>query len=214
MGEIFYQVLNKDQKRVFHQLKFLEKKGFYLAGGTALALQLGHRTSLDFDFYTRAHFSSNRLLAKLKEVFPEKVEETGRAKDTLFVRIDKVSNSFFWYKYRLVSSLVKTEGPPLASLEDIAAMKLIALTGRARKRDYVDIFYLTKALGLAEMFAAAKKKYPPFNPYIVRRALGFFNDIEDEEGRAKVLDKDFSWEMAKKKIFEEVRDYQLGMIKK
>lgn len=214
MGKIFYQVLNKDQKRIYPKLKFLAKEKFYLAGGTALALQLCHRTSLDFDFYTKSHFRPNKLLSDLKEAFPEKIEEVSKAKNTLLVRIDKVSSSFFRYKYPLIFPLIKTAGPPLASLEDIAAMKFIALTGRARKRDYVDIFYLIKAIGLAKMFAVAKKKYPPFNPYIVRRALTFFNDIGEEEGRIKILDKNFSWAKAKRKIFAEVKKYQLEMIKK
>lgn len=214
MGKIFYQVFNKNQKRIFPKLRFLAKKNFYLAGGTALALQLAHRTSLDFDFYSKSHFRSDNLLSDLKEAFPEKIEEVSKASDTLFVRIDKVSSSFFWYKYPPIFPLIKTAGPPLASLEDIAAMKFIALTGRARERDYVDIFYLIKAISLAKMFAVAKKKYPPFNPYIVRRALTFFNDIGEEKGRIKILDKNFSWEKAKKEIFAEVKKYQLGMIKK
>ena len=181
MGKIFYQVLNKDQKRIFCKLKFLAKEGFYLARGTALALQLAHRTSLDFDFYVKSHFHSDKLISDLKKVFPEKIEEISKEKDALFVRIDKVSNSFFWYKYPLISPLIKTKGPSLASLGDIAAMKLIALTSRTRRRDYVDIFYLIKPLGLAKTFAVAKKKYLSFNPYIVRRALTFSNDIEGEK---------------------------------
>jgi len=214
MAKIFYEILNKDQKRIFPQLKFLTNQGFYLAGGTALSLHLKHRTSLDFDFYTRNHFGVEKLLTELKKVFPEKIEEISKAEDTLFVRIDKISNSFFWYKYPLIFPLIETNGPSLASLPDIAAMKLIALTGRARKRDYIDIFYLIKRLSLAEMFKTAKKKYPPFNPYIIKRALTFFDDIMEENGRIEILDKNFSWEKAKEKIFEEVKKYQLGMIKK
>lgn len=214
MIKIFYEILNKDQKRIFPQLKFLTDKGFYLAGGTALALQLDHRTSLDFDFFIRKQFSSEKLLADLKKVFPEKVEEVSRAKDSLFVRIEGVSISFFWYKYPLISPSIRTKGPPLASLEDIAAMKLIALTGRARKRDYIDIFYLMERLSLAEMFKTAKKKYPPFNPYIIKRALAFFDDIMEENGRIEILDKNFSWKKAKEEIFAKVKKYQLAMIKK
>jgi len=135
-------------------------------------------------------------------------------KDTLFVRIDKVSSSFFWYQYPLVSPLIKTKGPQIASILDIAAMKLIALTGRAKKRDYVDIFYLLKKVSLGEMFRAAREKYSLFNPYIVKRALIFFDDVEEENGRIELLDKNFSWKKAKEKIFSEVRRYQLAMIKK
>lgn len=195
-------------------LSFLAKKNFYLAGGTALALQLGHRTSLDFDFYNQSHFDANEILTLLKEVFPEKIEEISFAKDTLFVRIDKIPSSFFWYKYPLISNLKEIKGLPLASLEDIAAMKLIALIGRAKKRDYIDIFYLLKILDLEKMFSVARKKYPLFNPYIIQRALTFFNDIVSEEGRITVFDKNFSWAKAKKKIMNEVRRYQLSLIKK
>jgi len=214
MAKIFYKILNRNQRRIFSKLKFLEKEKFYLAGGTALALQLAHRSSLDFDFYTRIHFDAKTLLAKFKKVFPKKIKDVGTAEDTLFVRIEEVNTSFFWYKYPLVSPLLKTNGPPIASMEDIAAMKLIAITGRATKRDYIDIFYLIKTMSLAKMFTVAEKKYPPFNPYIVRRALTFFNDIGKEEGRIKVFDKKFSWGEAKEKIFAEVKKYQLAMIKK
>lgn len=214
MGKIFYQVFNQNQRRIFPELKFLTKENFYLAGGTALALQLNHRSSLDFDFYTRNHFKQDLLLAKLKEIFPQKVEETGKAKDTLFVRIDKVNSSFFWYKYPLLSPLLKSDGPKIASLGDIAAMKLIAITGRATERDYIDIFYLIKIFGLEKMFDFTRRKYPSFNPYFIRRSLTFFEDIKKENGRVEIFDKNFSWEKAKEKIFEEVKKYQLAMIKK
>ena len=214
MTKIFYEILSKDQKRIFPQLKFLTDRGFYLAGGTALALQLRHRTSLDFDFYTSKNFKTEELLSLLKDAFPENIEEISEAKDTLFVRINKVSSSFFWYRYPLIFPLVKTEGPLLASLQDIVSMKLAALIGRTRKRDYIDIFYLMKKFSLEEMFRTAQKKYPTLNPYIIQRALTFFDDLEEEEGRIKILDKSFSWKKAKKEIFEEVRKYQLGMFKK
>jgi len=214
MAKIFYEILNKDQARIFSKLKFLNEKGFYLAGGTALALQLKHRTSLDFDFYTRSHFNASQLLDVLKKNFPQKIEEVSIAEDTLFVRIDKVASSFFWYQYLLVSPLIKTKGPLLASILDIAAMKLIALTGRAKKRDYIDIFYLLEKVSLEEMFKAARKKYSLFNPYIVKRALTFFDDVEEENGRIEILDKNFSWKKAKEKIFSEVKRHQLVMIKK
>ena len=213
MKKIFYKVLNRDQRKIFPQLKFLDAEGFYLAGGTGLALQLGHRTSLDFDFYNRDHFSPDEIFAKLEKNFPGKVVEISKAEDTLLVRISKTSASFFYYEYPLVYPLRETEGPLLASLEDIGAMKLAALVGRAKKRDYIDIYYLIKVLGLSKMLAVAEKKYPSLNLYFVRRALSFFADVEEEEGRIEVFDKNFSWEKAKKEIFAEVRKYQLGMIK-
>lgn len=214
MEKYHLNILNKNQALVFPQLAFLKEEKFYLAGGTALALQIGHRTSVDFDFYSQQHFNASSLYKKIESVFKTKAEKIAQEKDTLFCTIKNVDLSFFWYEYPLIKHPKIIRGVPVASLEDIAAMKLIAISHRPVKRDYVDIFYLLKTFTLEEMFSFVKKRYPNFNQYFSLRALTYFDDIKEKEGRIKVLDKNFSWEKAKKEIFEEVRKYQLGMIKK
>lgn len=215
MPKLHLETLNQNQSNLFPELHFLKKQNFYLAGGTALALHLGHRTSLDFDFYSKSHFDSLKLYQEIENLFKKEAKVTFREKDTLFCNVSGVDFSFFWYKYPLLKKSIETNGPFIASLEDIAAMKLISVYQRPAKRDYIDIFFLLKVLSLKKMFSFVQKKYPNFNQYFSLRALTYFKDLKDEEKRKiKILDKGFSWEKAKEKIFEEVRGYQLGMIKK
>lgn len=213
--DYFLKILNKEQLLVFSQLGFLRKEGFYLGGGTALALQLGHRTSVDFDFYSPKHFDSNKLFNRLENIFGEETKKIGEEEDTLFCRLNDVDCSFFWYSHPLIKKAKIIKNVSVASMEDVSAMKLIAVSRRPVKRDYIDIFYLLKTFSLEEIFSFTQKKYPKVNLYFSLRALTYFEDVENGVKREiKILDKDFSWEKAKKKIFEEVEKYQLGMIKK
>jgi len=211
----YLKILDQNQKEVLPKLNFLSKEGFYLAGGTALALQIGHRTSIDFDFYIQKHFDSSKLIGKIKTVFGNKAKETLREKDTVFINVSGVECSFFWYQYPLVKKTENIMGIRVASCQDIAAMKLIAISHRPVKRDYIDIYYLFEKFSLKEMFSFVSKKYPNFNQYFALRALTYFEDIGEREKKRpiKVLDKNISWEKAKKKIFEEVKKYQLGMLR-
>lgn len=215
MPGFYLDILNKKQVKTLAQLSFLGKLGFYMAGGTGLALQLGHRTSLDFDFYNSKHFSSPDLCDEIENRFKNQVKGISQQKDTVFCEVNNVDLSFFWYKYRLIERPLTYQGILLAGLKDIAAMKLVAVGHRPAKRDYIDIFYLLGKFSLDEMFSLAYKKYPNFNSYLSVRALSYFEDLEDPSQRSiKVIDPDFSWKQAKDKIFVEVKKYQLAMIKK
>src|SRR3989344_506824 len=215
MPGFYSNILNKKQVKTLAQLSFLEKLGFYMAGGTALALQLGHRTSLDFDFYNPKHFPAPDLYSKIQKNFKEKSKKISQQKDTLFCKVNDIDLSFFWYQYPLIARPLIYQGVTLASLEDIAAMKLVAIGHRPAKRDYIDIFYLLKKFSLEEIFSFAHNKYQKFNSYLSQRALSYFEDLEDPKQRSiKVLDPDFSWPEAKKKLFEEVKKYQLSILKK
>lgn len=150
MSELHTQVLSEAQNEVLVKLFFLKRSGFYLAGGTALALQLGHRTSLDFDFYTKTHFDSVLLYKEIENVFGDNVVLSLREKDTVFCKIFGIDHSFFWYKYPLVQKPVVFGGVSLASPQDIAAMKLIAVYQRPAKRDYIDIYFLLETFSLSE----------------------------------------------------------------
>ena len=213
---VFYPgILNAKQTKIISQLSFLQKLGFYLAGGTALALQLGHRTSLDFDFYSPKHFSAASLFNEIEQIFKNEAKKISQQKDTLFCNVNGVDLSFFWYQYSHITRPVTYQCITLASLEDIAAMKLVAAGHRPAKRDYIDIFYLLKKFSLEEIFSFAHKKYANFNSYLSQRALAYFEDLEDPKQRSiKVLDPNFSWPEAKKKIFAEVKKYQLSLLKK
>jgi len=216
MPNLYPDILDKNQGSVLPRLFFLKKYSFYLAGGTALTLLLGHRTSVDFDFFSPKHFDSEALFADLEREFGNDVKKISEEKDTLFVKILDIDVSFFWYKYKPITAFVQFKRVPLSSTQDIAAMKLLAITGRPAVRDYIDIFYLLKSFNLPEIFSFADKKYPNFNDYLALRALTYFEDVTEIEGKRpiKITDPGFSWEKAKKYITEEVKKYQLSMFRK
>ena len=212
----YLKILDQNQKEVLPKLNFLSKEGFYLAGGTALALQIGHRTSIDFDFYVQKHFEAKELAGEIENIFKDGARVTLREEDTVFVNISGVDCSFFWYQYPLIEKAENVMGIQVASCQDIAAMKLIAISHRPVKRDYIDIYYLLEKFSLKDIFSFVGKKYPNFNRYFALRALTYFEDIKDKEEKrpVKVLESSFSWEGAKKTIFEAVKKYQLGLLKK
>lgn len=201
-------VLAKKQIYLLKKIGFLKQYGFYLAGGTALALQIGHRTSLDFDFYTEKKFNPSELRRLLEKKFKE-VILLQKAERTLSVKINGVAVSFFQYPYPLISPEVKHQDfPPLASRGDIAAMKIIAIADRGTRRDFIDIYFLLKEFSLKDIFGFVKKKYPNFNIYVGLRGLTYFVDAEKAQKRRLYLFHFVSWNKIKKFLIEEVKKYQ------
>lgn len=209
---MFLEVLDKKRKKLLPQLVFLKKYGFYLSGGTALALQLGHRTSLDLDFYTEKKFDNKKLLLELEKKF-KNVILIQKPEQTLIVKINEIEVSFFHYSYSLVYPPVKIEGVPLASKEDIAAMKIIAISDRGTKRDFIDIYFLLKEFSLQKIFEFVKKKYPNFNIYVGLRGLTYFVDAEKKQQRRLYLFRSVFWDKVKKILIKEVKKYQEQCLK-
>ncbi|MBI2428233.1 MAG: nucleotidyl transferase AbiEii/AbiGii toxin family protein, partial [Ignavibacteriales bacterium] len=156
--------------------------GFYLAGGTALAMQLHHRSSEDFDFFCLQDFDVTALQqGLLKLQFSELVlAERG----TVYVRINKVSVSCIQYPYALLKPLAKYgEGIYLASVEDIAAMKLSTIAARGAKRDFVDLFAICKecfSLDIVFEFYLRRFQSSASDRYHLLRSVTYFDDAEDE----------------------------------
>lgn len=211
-------VLNWNQKKILKNIPFLKEHNIYLAGGTALALHFGHRTSQDLDFYTPKHFDSRIIYRKFKETFgKEKLSEGTFAKDTLKFKSNITDLSFFRYPYPLIRPLITFESIKLASPEDIIAMKIDAIITRGYKRDFVDIYFALKKYGVKGILKFFQEKYPDvFNEYNCLFALTYFEDAEKkEQGRKRVyIYSNVSWPEIKKFITEEVKKYQLGLIKK
>ena len=165
--------------KVLEKIKVLPiLKDFYLAGGTSLALQLGHRTSIDFDFYCLDRFDSKILYSEIKKRFGNRVIKTLVEKDTMFCLVDNVEMSFFRYKYPLIDDKQNLFGVDLASVIDISAMKMIAVYHRPVKRDYIDIFYLLKKYKLHEIFQFVNKKYPNLEMSKIR--LNFLKELNNK----------------------------------
>ena len=208
-------ILNQNQLDVISKLDFGIKSKIYLAGGTALALYLNHRTSVDLDFYTEKDIDNNEVLIKFHKIFNNSTVKLHQKK-TLFLTINGVDFSLFYYPYKLIGKTEANNKVEIASLEDITAMKVGALVQRGKRRDFIDLFYLLQKFSLEKILRFTLKKYPGYQEMLILRALIFFKDAEDEDLQRgiRIFDKNFSWEKAKEKIFDEVRKYQLSMFKK
>lgn len=201
---LFPQILSEKQAKVAESLDFLKFPPYYLGGGTALALQIGHRTSLDFDFYSKDKFESQSLYGKIRSKYAGARETVDQTEDTLQIVANGVNLSVFYYPYELVDDLIEFEGIKLAGLKDIAAMKMIAIVQRARQRDFVDMYYLVNHLGMKTVMDSVYKKYPWYadNNQILLKALTYFDeaDLDSEMERIKIFDHTITWERVKKEL--------------
>lgn len=212
---LYLQILNQNQLNLLKELKF-DNDNVYLAGGTALALQLGHRTSLDFDFYSKDNFNPEILVADFQKKFGNKMIVNSIAKGTAILTINNVSFSIFHYPYELIDDLKNLENIQMASIPDVSAMKLIAVAMRGKRRDFIDVYYLLKKYSLEDLLGFVKKKYPSFEELMILKGLIFFEDAEDEDVARgiKIFDNSFSWRKAKIFIEDEVKKYQLKRLSK
>ncbi len=174
-----------------------------LVGGTALALQLGHRISIDLDFFGDIDFSSI-YTAKTFADF-SKVIILKSSKNINIFSIDDVKVDFVNYTYPWLSNELNINGIRLASIEDIAAMKLAAVTGRGSRKDFIDIYFLLQQYDLKKLIKFYNKKYFDGSEYMVLKSLTYFADAE-KESNIKMVQK-IAWADIKKYILNEVRSY-------
>lgn len=156
-------------------------KKSYLAGGTALALHLGHRISVDLDFFTQEVFDEKTLSGELSQL-PEYKEE-GIAWRTVWGELAKTKFSLFYYKYPLIKKTTTFSGIQVLDKEDIAAMKIHALEDRGTKRDFIDLYFLSKEFTLEQMLEFYDQKYGVLGNhlYTIIRSMNYFADAEVEE---------------------------------
>lgn len=181
-------------------LALLGKQDFlktaYLAGGSSLALQFGHRRSIDFDFFSEAEFESGKVNKRLKEIGKYIVEnETPKTMVGLF---NQVKFSLFHYPYSLIAPTVAYGTISLASPEDIAAMKLVAITDRGTKKDYIDLYVLAhKKFSFEKMLNFYEKKYHLLEPNLLTliKSLQYFESAE-ESAMPEMITK-VSWQDVK-----------------
>ncbi|MFH1392080.1 MAG: nucleotidyl transferase AbiEii/AbiGii toxin family protein [bacterium] len=209
---IHLDILDKKRLLLLPRLSFLRKYNFYLAGGTGLALQLGHRISIDFDFYRQEPFEPQKIFQEFQEKFAEdNLMQIQINKGTLTVRVNDIEISLFRYRYPLARPLIKTEHADLASLEDIGAMKIIAVMQRGTKRDFVDIYFLMENLSIKQLLDFAEKRYKGFNKYLALQGLLYFKDADTNKA-LKML-KPIPWSKVKKEIIVRVNAFKKSALK-
>lgn len=180
--------------------------GFYLAGGTALALQLGHRRSVDFDWFTSDRIDPMQLAQAIRDQGIEFV--TGSVeRGTLYGTAAGVQVAFLEYRYPLLQPLVTwTEyETSLASLDDLACMKLNAVAQRSSKKDFVDVYaVILKHRPLTELLGLYERKYEAVDIGHVLYALSYF-DVADAEPSPEML-WDVGWTDIKTAISVWIKD--------
>lgn len=187
------------------QSRFLQHT--YLAGGSALALHLGHRYSVDFDFFSRKPINAKQLAEKLTGIGTFKTQMTD--KKTLIGEFNAIKFSLFHYDYPLIAKLHQFKGISIADPADIAGMKIVAICDRGTKKDYVDLYFLAKErFSWEKMFDIYQKKYKLLanNIYTIITAMRYFAEAEETE-MPKMI-KQVSWQEIKK--FFEKEAIRLG----
>jgi predicted nucleotidyltransferase component of viral defense system len=174
-----------------------------MAGGSSLALQLGHRISVDFDFFSESLFETIEVKNELLAI--GKYKGSNETPKTMVGVFNEVKFSLFHYPYPLIEKTNDFIGIQLASLADIAAMKLVAITDRGTKKDYIDIYFLAqKCFSIEEMSVYYDRKYHNLdtNKMTLLKALQYFDDA-DESAMPDMLIK-ISWEEIKDFFRKEV----------
>jgi Nucleotidyl transferase AbiEii toxin, Type IV TA system len=176
---IHWNILDEKRRSILPQIKDSVSDTFYLAGGTGLALQLGHRDSIDFDFFTPEEFETRMLVSELERIFNgHELAITQEENNTLSCLIDQyIQCSFFSYSYSLIRPLVESEYFNVASLEDIGCMKLSAITSRSIEKDYVDLYFILKRIPLRDLLVLSKEKHPSLDEALLLKSLVYFDDV-------------------------------------
>lgn len=173
-----------------------------LVGGTALALQLGHRTSVDLDFFGRINADSEDLRDILREV--GRVEVASVSKNINIFWINGVKVDMVNYPYPWLDLPIVEDGVRLASLNDIAAMKISAIVNRGTKKDFIDLYTLLQHFALDEILDMYSRKYSDGSLFIVMKSLTYFDDAETDP-MPNVLN-DTTWETVKDFLRKVVRN--------
>lgn len=206
------QKLKPEQRRVLERIRRSEIfHDFYLAGDTCLLLRYNHRPSLDFDFFLfpdRA-FSLLAYEQTLRKSFSDsKLRFLYRNSQTLIFSLDDVKISLFECPYPLLKEVKEMEGLFLASDEDIACMKMSAISQGGLKKDFFDLWILIKIHGwtIKELLAMLQEKYKEYNPLIFLKSLVYFEDAEKNQDFTEVESR---WEEIKSFFTAYVRNYRL-----
>lgn len=190
---------------------FFEAKSlisFYLAGGTGLALMLGHRRSHDFDFFSKKLFDESMLIQELHRSLRSFSVES-KAPHTLHIDVDGVKVTFLGYNYPLLFPTLEYNDKrktlfKVADLRDIACMKIDAIASRGSRRDFIDLYAVSQIHPLPDLLEFFDRKYSgvSFNRVHVLKSLTYFSDAESDPMPEMMTN--LSWEEVKNFFLSEV----------
>jgi hypothetical protein len=175
------EILSNTQLKILPYLSKLNRT-FFLVGGTAVALHIGHRRSIDFDLFTSAKLNKTRIKTKLNS-FPFIKQYIFEDVDQLHILINEVKTTFFYFPYSIEHTSKYENYFTFPSLLDLASMKAFALGRRAKWKDYVDLYFIIKDFySIKDIGSAARKNFGDiFSEKLFRQQLAFHKDIDYSE---------------------------------
>ncbi len=173
---------------------------YYLVGGTSLALQMGHRNSIDIDLFGKQEIDSDLFINLLNNFGKTEVQKS--LKNILITDVAGIKVDFVNYQYNILEEPLVIEGIRMLSKKDIAAMKLNAIAGRGSKKDFIDLYFLLQDFSLKQMLGFYIEKYFDGSEFMVLKSLSYFEEANSQPQPQMFVD--FNWETCKQKIIEEV----------
>jgi len=187
-------------KRIF-QIEPI-RSSFALAGGTSLALQIGHRKSIDLDLFTTNNFNPKEIEIILVQQPDLKFIYAGNNSRMLFSFINNIKCDFVQEPAPLLHPFVEKDGINYFSIEDIAAMKMHTICGRGKRKDFFDIYALLQTYKWTDMLQWFANKYGENQFYFLWKSIGYFADADSDGSVKGISPYDKSWEEIKKYISE------------
>jgi len=178
---------------------------FYLVGGAALSLRIGHRHSIDIDLFSSSDFDGDKLAQHLQRKYDADVKH--QKSNYTSGSIGQVDFDFISHKYPFIKPIETIEGIRMMSNEDIAAMKINAIVNSGQRiKDFIDVHYLLKEMSLDDMMDYYCSKYPDVNPNVAKSSLLYHNDV-DLTVPVVLTDRKLKWPDVQKSISKAVQEY-------
>jgi Nucleotidyl transferase AbiEii toxin, Type IV TA system len=201
---LYYQTIDAPVLELLKKLQQIRAfSSLRLAGGTSLALQIGHRKSIDLDLFGILDIDELALSKSLAEF--GQFSLLNKTDNIHIYLINGIKVDIVNYHYPWLDGALLTDNLVLAGKKDIAAMKLAAITGRGTKKDFIDVYFLLKYFSLTEMLGFYSQKYPDGSAFLVLKSLSFFEDADDES--SPVMIEYITWEDVKTFILETLSKY-------
>lgn len=156
------------------------KSSFALAGGTSLALQLGHRQSIDLDIFSPQPFNIRETELLVSGHHSLNFELVNSNKNMLFAYVNKIKCDFVYEPSKLIQPFIENDGINYFHVEDIAAMKMHTICGRGKKKDFFDIYVLIENFGWQTLLEWFSKKYDSNQLYFLWRSITYFIDADED----------------------------------
>jgi hypothetical protein len=182
---------------------------FSLGGGTSIALQKGHRKSIDLDFFTNTPFDRSVIFHLINSRFGN-AQLLFEQNQTMMFLINGIKTDFILYPFQWQYPLIETDGVRLTGIEDLIHMKLQAVSNRFAKKDFWDLERLLEEFSLEQMIFIFQKKLPSIDTGFIIQSLTNFETADMEQDPVSLDSK--SWEEIKSTLTKKVKDYLNGFL--